>query len=304
MKANPLVTVNILSFNRKKDLVDTIRHVLDQDYKNIEIIVVDNASNDGTQRMLNSEYPQVKLVSLNKNVGISAWNHGVDESLGEYILFLDDDSYPESGAIASGVKALQDNESVGVVGYKIFNSHLKIVENKEGLEFYKKNNYSLGFIGCGAIIRKELFVRLNGFNKNIFLYHHEYDFSARVYNAGYKVVLIDDAEVVHNYSKKNRGQKSRGNVVDERKYYYSFISLAVFQIQNFSLRFKLVYIPKLLVSRFYIAARLGLMGSYFRALLQILKYLIEFKYDIRPLQPEIQRLYGNGNIKFNDINEF
>ena len=49
---NPLVTVNILSFNRKNELRHTLTKVFEQDYKNIEVIVVDNASSDGTQEMV------------------------------------------------------------------------------------------------------------------------------------------------------------------------------------------------------------------------------------------------------------
>ena len=304
MENNPLVTVNILSFNRKKELEETIKKVFEQDYKNIEVIIVDNASSDGTQEMIQAEYPDIKLIALYKNIGISAWNFGVDESHAEFILFLDDDSYPEPGSIFAGVQALQNDEDIGVAGFEIFNSQLKKIENKEGLQFFKENKYSLGFIGCGAIIRKELFIKLNGFNKNIFLYHHEYDFSARVYNLGFRVVLIEGVRVVHNYSKTNRGKRASKNCVDERKYFYGFLSLAVFQIQNISLHFRLVYVIKLFISRFYIAVHLGLVKSYFKASSLILKNIIRCKYDIDPLRRDVQKIYGNGNIKFNDINEF
>ncbi|RJP62305.1 MAG: glycosyltransferase, partial [Ignavibacteriales bacterium] len=67
----PLVTVNILSYNRKDELRNTLKKVYEQDYKNIEIIVVDNASSDGTHEMVKSEFPEVKLIQLEKNIGIA-----------------------------------------------------------------------------------------------------------------------------------------------------------------------------------------------------------------------------------------
>ena len=52
MKKHPLVTVNILSYNRKDELRNTLTKVFEQDYKNIEVIVVDNASTDGSGEMV------------------------------------------------------------------------------------------------------------------------------------------------------------------------------------------------------------------------------------------------------------
>ena len=70
----PLVTVNILSYNRKDDLRNTLTKVFEQDYKIIEVIVVDNASSDGSCEMVESEFPQVKLIRLKEIIGIAGWN--------------------------------------------------------------------------------------------------------------------------------------------------------------------------------------------------------------------------------------
>ena len=90
----PLVTVNILSYNRKDELRNTLTKVYEQDYKNIEVIVVDNASNDGSSEMVIKEFPNAQLIQLEKNIGIAGWNEGFKVAKGEYILVLDDDSYP------------------------------------------------------------------------------------------------------------------------------------------------------------------------------------------------------------------
>ncbi|HSL90776.1 MAG TPA: glycosyltransferase [Ignavibacteriaceae bacterium] len=71
MNENPLVSVNILSYNRKDELRNTLQKVFEQDYKNIEVIVVDNASNDGSDDMVKQEYPDAQLIQLKKNIGIA-----------------------------------------------------------------------------------------------------------------------------------------------------------------------------------------------------------------------------------------
>lgn len=304
MGSEPLVTVNILSYNRKEELRNTLTKVLEQDYKNIEVIVVDNASTDGTQVMIRTEFPIVHLIESGKNVGIAGWNKGGKIASGQFILFLDDDSYPETGSILKGVESILSDSKIGVAGFEIFNKNLDLVENKNAIEVYKKKKFSPGFIGCGALVNRNLFVALNGFNTNIFLYHHEYDFSARVYNLGYRVILLEGVRVIHNYSNKNRGKISSKKYMDERKFRYGFISLAVFQIQNFSLRYKLLFVPKLFISRLYVAFRLGIFRSYFTASYYILTNLFVFSKSSSPLRKEIQKLYGFGNIKFNDVTEF
>ena len=72
----PLVTVNILSYNRKDELRNTLQKVYEQDYENIEVIVVDNASSDGSPEMVDKEFPGAKLIKLEKNIGIAGWNEG------------------------------------------------------------------------------------------------------------------------------------------------------------------------------------------------------------------------------------
>ena len=90
MENNPLVTVNILSFNRRDYLKITLEKVFEQSYKNIEVFVVDNASTDGTIEMVKKEFPQVRLIQLKKNIGIAGWNEGFKNAKGEFVLVLDD----------------------------------------------------------------------------------------------------------------------------------------------------------------------------------------------------------------------
>jgi len=115
---NPLVTVNILSWNRKEDLRESLIELKKTTYPNIELIVVDNASTDGSPEMVEREFPYVKLIKMPKNIGIAGWNIGFEKANGKYIMVLDDDSYPAPDAIELMVEEFEKaDEDVGIIAF-------------------------------------------------------------------------------------------------------------------------------------------------------------------------------------------
>jgi len=303
MNTLPLIAINILSYNRKDELRFTLTKIYEQDYKNIEVIVVDNASSDGTPKMVEEEFPHVKLIKLDKNIGIGGWNKGFEAAKGEYVLVLDDDSYPEKGAILAGVQQLSSNPKVAVIGFSVYNNSLQIYENDEYYYISKNINTEItGFIGCGALIRKSIFTKLGGFDSNMFLYYNELDISARALNDGYQILFDRDNKVIHTYSTKTRnGVNKKSNIIDERRFYYGFQSYFIFLYKNFSYNFVLIYSLKLIVSRFYISLRLRYFGSYLKAITNIFIMLSRKEISHKPLKKRIQMRYNYGNMKFNDI---
>ena len=89
----PLISVVILTWNRKRDLLLALDSIYWQDYENKEIVLVDSASTDGTQEAILSRYPEVRYIRLPYNLGvIGGRNIGLANSRGEVIFFLDDDA--------------------------------------------------------------------------------------------------------------------------------------------------------------------------------------------------------------------
>lgn len=114
MKNRPLVSVAIVTYNQKKYLKECIESVLAQDYNNFEIVVADDASQDGTQRMLkeyDKKYPhKFKLVLSKKNQGISAnSNNALFECEGKYIAWLAGDDLFLPGKITKQVEFMESN---------------------------------------------------------------------------------------------------------------------------------------------------------------------------------------------------
>jgi GT2 family glycosyltransferase len=205
------VSVVMLSFNRQADVAEGIGELLAQDYKNLEIIVVDNGSKDCTAEMVRERFPQVKLIALTDNIGVAAYNIGFDQASGEYIVILDDDSFPEKRAITRMVEEFQKNESLGIVAFDVRNYYdykRATEDNKKELQTditpQQEYRYQMAFNGAGVGIRTACIREVGGYPEEFFLYWNEQDLSIRTLNAGYQIKWFTDIISLHKYSPANR----------------------------------------------------------------------------------------------------
>ncbi|MBK7106123.1 MAG: glycosyltransferase family 2 protein [Ignavibacteriae bacterium] len=183
-----LVTVNILSYNRKDQLKITLTKVYEQDYKNIEVIVVDNASSDGTQEMVKQEFPNVILIELNENIGIAGWNKGFEIAKGEYVLVLDDDAYPEKTALGNCVQKIKENSLIGGITLNI----IDLNDNNDNFRTSWLPNHHISecywpiFLGCAFFLKNGLLGK-SPMPKDYFIFQHELPVAADIYNLGFKI---------------------------------------------------------------------------------------------------------------------
>ncbi len=245
MNEEPLVTVNILSFNRKDELRNTLTKVYEQDYKNIEIIVVDNASGDGSSEMVKKEFPDVELIQLEKNIGIAGWNEGFNAAKGEYILVLDDDSYPIINTIRIGIIKLMNENKIGIIACNIVIGSQFDLESASVYDELEKSVNS--FVGCGAIIRRNVLETIGGFESELFLYFHEVEIALRIVDAGWKIVASPKSIVVHNIASTNRQYDD--NLVDNRKVYYDVRNLFLVIYLHFPLSKSLSLFMRIMLGR-------------------------------------------------------
>src|SRR2546430_4669110 len=92
----PSVSMVLLVYNRRDELRTTLRKMLsecDYDPELVDVIVVDNASDDGSAEMVEREFPQVTLIKRDVNSGVSGFNDGFAVARGEWVLALDDECY-------------------------------------------------------------------------------------------------------------------------------------------------------------------------------------------------------------------
>ncbi len=210
----PLVSVVMLSFNRAADVREGVGEILSLQYTNIEIIVVDNGSSDGTAEMVRTEFSdqRVKLTALDENIGIAAYNIGFDRTQGEYIVILDDDSFPERNAIPRMVEEFQNDPELGIVAFDVRNYYdyretNRTIETKPNQDDNAESRYQMAFNGAGVGVRKECMEKVGGYPEEFFLYWNEQDLSIRVLDAGYRIRWFTDIISLHKYSPANRDSR-------------------------------------------------------------------------------------------------
>lgn len=175
-----LVSVVMLSYNRKADVMEGVGELLGQEYANIEIIIVDNGSEDGTVEKVEGAYgdnPKVKPIALEENIGVAAYNVGFNRAEGEYIVILDDDSFPERTAIQRMVREFEKDPGLGVVAFDVRNyyDYRKIVRDGDGSEEPVKggeqtgeSRYQMAFNGAGVGIRTKCIREVGGYPEEFF----------------------------------------------------------------------------------------------------------------------------------------
>jgi GT2 family glycosyltransferase len=189
----PAVTVAILAFNRRDELAETLRALRDRlDYPadRLDVIVVDNASSDGTPEMVRGDFPDVRLIVTDANVGVSAWNRALEVAEGDYVLLLDDDCYVEGAALRDAVGAAREHDADLVSFY--------VRSPGEHRDFSADITTGLlSFWGCSALLSRRAVQRLGGFDPEIFIWGHEVEFTARLLDAGLTHLYLPAVTSLH-----------------------------------------------------------------------------------------------------------
>jgi GT2 family glycosyltransferase len=194
----------IVNYNRREELLLTIAKSQDlikgkeADY---EIVIVDNASTDGSAAAVKEKFPSVVLIENPVNTGAPAWNLGFAKAKGKYFIILDDDSHIESG-LEEAITYLDANPDVGILALNVVTG--PYVSSMWGWE---DGEEITGFIGCGAILRKETYEKIGGYADWMFLYVNEWEYGLRCLDAGYKLKYFANSKVIHRTSALNRTSK-------------------------------------------------------------------------------------------------
>ena len=193
------VSIVIVSYNTCNVLRDCLRSVEEKTQGvGYEVVVVDNASKDGSREMVQEEFPWVKLVASPENLGFGRANNlGVKESRGEYVYFLNSDTLLVNDAVSILYNFMRVSESVGVCGGAMFDKDMRpcltVVRQHRPWDFHlvlltplvdmnKVNthfHYAEGprkvdcIIGANMMIKRDLFDEVGGFDPDFFLYWEE-----------------------------------------------------------------------------------------------------------------------------------
>ena len=259
----------IPSFNRR----DVLRTVLTELRRyNQEIIVIDNGSKDGSPEMVRDEFPEVILIPNAHNAGCLARNQGLDIATGNYVVMMDDDSYPIGDSVEKAIKRLNADPGIGAIAFRT-------VFPNGGFE--TAGIYS-AFIGCAVIFPRYVAERIK-YPDDYLYYVEDYDVSLHVWSMGLRVATYKDLTFMHMKSPVSRdfGQVMmrlvRNNMILWTKYLPA--DLAKQQIDMELWRYK------------RICQKEGVIDSYLEGLIQGYESTVKYDDDrSHELSPEAARI--------------
>lgn len=194
--ARPRVSFVLPTFNRRHVLLHSIEQVhrcgLLRD--EFEVLVVDNASTDGTAEAVRERFASVQLLRQPSNRGACAKNAALAIARGEFVVFLDDDSYPEPGSLARMISHFERDPSLGAAVFTI-----TLPDGSRECSAYPNV-----CIGCGTGFRGDALREVGGLPEDFFMQAEEYDVSLRLLDAGWRVEPFDDLHVTHLKSPASR----------------------------------------------------------------------------------------------------
>ena len=178
MSDYPKVSIVILSYNRLADLRETIEYCRTYTYPELELLVVDNHSTDGSIDYINSLEERFGRIILNQNTG-SAEGHsvGMRAAKGQYIITMDDDAFVEDKAIYKMVKLFENHPKLAVISFNCINFYK---EYEPGIEKTSSKDYSRAeidesydlFTESSAGFRKDVLEQV-GYHQNEYFYGGE-----------------------------------------------------------------------------------------------------------------------------------
>jgi GT2 family glycosyltransferase len=272
------LSVIIVSFNVKRYLGQAIRSVITAT-KGIgsEIIVIDNCSSDGSPEMVETLFPEVKLIRSGTNIGYAAaCNKGIQIASGEFVLILNPDTVVAPEALSICLRFMRENPDAGAAGAHMsdgqgrflpeskrgFPSPLTSLFRLTGLAFlFRKsgliNRYYLGNIpvdkncradiltGAFMFIRRDALEKAGLFDEAFFMYGEDIDLSWRIVQAGFNNYYLADARITHF-----KGMSAGNNNPDCIIHFYN--AMIIFSKKYFS-RFTLPLIVIAIKGRMYLA---------------------------------------------------
>ncbi len=237
----PSLTVLIVTWNGWRDTRRCLESLFRSESHGFEVLVVDNASRDGTPQNIEALFPDVRVVRNAENAGHTrAFNQGVPLARGRYVLLLDSDTELSADAISSMLAVVERDSSVGLVAPRTYNSDGTIQPSARrfpnpinGLfgrqsvltRLFPRNRFSRRYLQVDALtardpyeveqvsaacmlFRRSMFASVGPWDEGYAGYWVDSDWCFRVRQQGWKAICIPQASVVHHEQNRAGRKKS------------------------------------------------------------------------------------------------
>ena len=219
--------------------------------RSMEIIVVDNASSDGSSEMIRARFPNVKVIRSEENLGFAKGNNvAIRQCQGRYIALVNPDVIVFPGCLDALADFLDQNPKVGNVGPRVLNPDMTLQStcrrfpslwnnfcSSAGLATkFKNSRFFAGehmfyfahdrtlpvdvLVGCFSMIRREAFDEVGLLDENLFMYGDDVDWCRRAWKAGWPVVFFPGARAIHDRGKITAPYPVRFAVAQQRSVLY------------------------------------------------------------------------------------
>lgn len=207
----PLVSVIILNWNRRQDVLELLEQLKTQTYTQIEILVVDNDSRDGSTSAIRKTFPKVRLVGLPTNIALAGFSKGMEVARGDYFVLLASDTMVTDNLIEKHVEKLLNNPGLGISCASTFDWETKhyLTPNRAKSGNNKTGYRVTYFDGNGVGVRREVFEAVGGYRADYFICLEELEWAVRVLQAGYEIGCFTDVVVYHKKSEAGGEYRSR-----------------------------------------------------------------------------------------------
>lgn len=234
MNDQPDLSILIVNWNVKELLRDCLASIdRGRGDLHLEVIVVDSASADGSQAMVEAEFPWVTLLACDENVGFARGNNlAIAKANGRYILLLNPDTVVLQDALTTMVAYLEAQPQVGVVGAQLLNGDGTIQSSRRrfptlATAFFEStwleslaparllDRYYVAdvppeqiaevdwLVGACLMTRRAVVEQVGGLDEAYFMYSEELDWCRRVKDAGWRVVYLPTAQIIHYVGKSS-----------------------------------------------------------------------------------------------------
>ena len=216
----PRVTIIILNWNGISDTLECLQSVAELEYPEVQVIVVDNGSTDGSPSRIRERYPSVTLLQAGMNLGFTGGNNlGMRKALemgADYLWLLNNDTVFERDTLKNLVEVTRKSPEVWLASPIIFfhdapeqvqfrGSYIdwkkRRIVKLEGGESAPSNGDNVSLWGTALLIRRAAVERVGYLNDKYFAYHEDEEYCMRVAQAGYRCVVVPEARIFHKNSR-------------------------------------------------------------------------------------------------------
>ncbi|HLA69399.1 MAG TPA: glycosyltransferase family 2 protein [Bacteroidota bacterium] len=218
-----ILSVVLVNYNGFRDTLDCIASLHASSLRDIDLIVVDNASTDGSVAQLRATHPDLHLICNTENLGFSAGNNvGIRRALetdSGYVLLLNNDTIVDTRALEVMIQTMEENPEAGIVGAKILYFDQPGTVWFAGGQFNRNSGFGKHFglgkpddgsfdavrpcdfiTGCCLLARREVFDQIGLLDEDFFAYLEDVDFCMRARDKGFTILYQPRARIHHKVS--------------------------------------------------------------------------------------------------------